>query len=123
MSLNHEHVCILDDDSSVRKSLQHLLESDGICSRAFEFPEDFLTYARAQAVEVAVLDVVLPGTSGIEVHKLLREISPATRVIFISGRDDPSVRSAALKAGAFGFLSKPFDDEVLLEMVRGAVAA
>jgi DNA-binding NarL/FixJ family response regulator len=53
----------------------------------------------------------------------LRKDSPETRIIFISGRDDPSVRQAALDAGAFGFLSRPFDDEALLQFVRKAIAS
>ena len=61
--------------------------------------------------------------SGLEVQEVLREESPETRIIFISGRDDPSVRQAALDAGAFGFLSKPFDDEAFLALVQKAAAA
>ena len=60
--------------------------------------------------------------NGLEVQAALRNESPETRIIFISGRDDPSVRQAALEAGAFGFLSKPFDDETLLQLVHRAAA-
>ena len=59
--------------------------------------------------------------NGLEVQAVLRKDSPETRIIFISGRDDPSVRQTALEAGACGFLSKPFDDEILLQLVRKAV--
>jgi two-component system response regulator FixJ len=72
-------------------------------------------------VEVAVLDVVMPGLSGIEVQELLRGISPATRVIVMTGRDEPGVRASAMEAGAVGFVIKPFDDEVFLALVRGAL--
>ncbi len=65
----------------------------------------------------------MPDMNGLEVQTTLRKESPETRIIFISGRDDPSVRQAALDAGAFGFLIKPFDDEGLLRLVRQAVAA
>ena len=71
---------------------------------------------------MAILDVWMPDMNGLEVQEALRRESPGTRVIFISGRDDPSVRQAALEAGAFGFLSKPFDDETLVQLVRRAVA-
>jgi DNA-binding NarL/FixJ family response regulator len=72
---------------------------------------------------VAILDVWMPDMNGLEVQAVLRKDAPQTRIIFISGRDDPSVRQTALEAGAFGFLSKPFDDEVLLQLVRKALAA
>jgi two-component system C4-dicarboxylate transport response regulator DctD len=62
----------------------------------------------------------MPDMNGLEVQSVLQKNFPDTRIIFISGRDDPSVRQAALEAGAFGFLSKPFDDEVLLQLVRKA---
>jgi two-component system response regulator FixJ len=72
---------------------------------------------------VALLDVWMPEMNGLEVQSILLRDSPETRIIFISGRDDPSVRQTALDAGAFGFLSKPFDDEVLLDLVQRAIAA
>ena len=74
-------------------------------------------------MSVAILDVWMPDMNGLEVQAVLRKDSPETRIIFISGRDDPSVRQAALDAGAFGFLSKPFDDEALLALVQKAAAA
>ena len=61
--------------------------------------------------------------NGLEVQACLRRDSPETRIIFISGRDDPAVRRTALEGGAFGFLSKPFDDEVFLQLIRKAAAA
>ena len=121
MSPDLQPVCVLDDDLSVRRSLQRLLESDGIAARTFEYSNDFLAYASAHAVVVAVLDVVMPGTSGIEVQEQLREISPATRVIMMTGRDEPGVRSSAMDGGAVGFLVKPFDDEAFLALVRGSL--
>jgi FixJ family two-component response regulator len=65
----------------------------------------------------------MPDMNGLEVQASLRENSPETRIIFISGRDDPSVRQTALDAGAFGFLAKPFEDEALVQLIRKAVAA
>jgi DNA-binding NarL/FixJ family response regulator len=72
---------------------------------------------------VAILDIWMPDMNGLEVQSMLRKECPETRIIFISGRDDPSVRQSALEAGAFGFLSKPFDDEAFLQLVRKGVAA
>jgi len=118
-----EIVCLVDDDLSVLKSIQRLLASDGLAVRGFNKPKEFLAHVQNHSVPVVILDIWMPNMSGLEVQAHLRENSPGTRIIFISGRDDPSVRQAALEAGAFGFLSKPFDDEVLLQLVHKAVAS
>jgi FixJ family two-component response regulator len=118
-----EIVCLVDDDSAVLRSIGRLLASDGFSARSFNKPKDFLAHVQTNAVPLVVLDVWMPDMNGLEVQSVLRKDSPQTRIIFISGRDDPSVRQTALEAGAFGFLSKPFDDEVLLQLVRKAVAS
>jgi FixJ family two-component response regulator len=114
-------ICILDDDVSVLSSLQELLDSDGLEARTFNSPDQFLAYAKAHAVELAILDVWMPETNGIEVQDRLHELSPATQVIMITGREEAPIRAAALERGAFAFLVKPFDDETFLELVRKAV--
>jgi FixJ family two-component response regulator len=115
-------VCLLDDDLSMLKALDRLLKSDGFNVEKFSQPAAFLAAAEEAPCRVAILDVWMPDMNGLEVQSVLRKDCPDTRIIFISGRDDPSVREAALDAGAFGFLSKPFDDEALLQLVRKAVA-
>jgi FixJ family two-component response regulator len=117
-----EIVCLVDDDLSVLKSIQRLLASDGLSVRGFNKPKEFLAHVQNHSVPVVILDVWMPDMNGLEVQAVLRKDSPDTRIIFISGRDDPSMRQTALDAGAFGFLSKPFDDEALLQLVRKAVA-
>ena len=114
-------ICILDDDASVRHSIEQLLDSDGLETQSFEEPEDFLAHARSHAVALAVLDVWMPKTSGLEVQARLLELSPDTKVIVVTGREIPAIRAAALKAGAFAFLVKPFDDEVFLSLVHQAL--
>lgn len=114
-------ICILDDDFSVLNSLRELLDSDGLEARTFDNPELFLTYAREHPVKLAVLDVWLPQMTGIEVQERLREVSPETVVVIITGREESAIRLAAMEAGAFGFLAKPFDDEVFLALVRSAL--
>jgi FixJ family two-component response regulator len=114
-------ICILDDDSSVLSSLRELLDSDGFAARTFDNPDKFLAYAEVHPVKVVVLDVWMPETSGIEVQERLHELSPNTRVIVITGREEATIRAAALEGGAFAFLIKPFDDEVFLTLVRNAV--
>ena len=64
----------------------------------------------------------MPDMNGLEVQACLRRDSPETRIIFMTGREDPLVRQTALDAGAFGFLAKPFEDEVLLQLIHKAVA-
>jgi FixJ family two-component response regulator len=114
-------ICILDDDSSVLNSLRELLDSDGLEARTFDNPDRFLAYAQEHPVKLAVLDVWMPEVSGIEVQESLRKLSPGTRVIIITAREEPEIREAAMEAGAFAFLGKPFDDEIFLTLVRSAL--
>jgi two-component system, LuxR family, response regulator FixJ len=114
-------ICVLDDDFSVLNSLRELLDSDGLEARTFDNPELFLAYAQENPVKLAVLDVWMPQMTGIDVQERLREVSPETLVVIITGREESAVRVAAMEAGAFGFLAKPFDDEVFLALVRSAL--
>jgi FixJ family two-component response regulator len=121
MPLKPKSICILDDDASVRRSIEQLLDSDGLKALSFEEAEDFLTHARSNAVSLAVLDVWLPKTSGLEVQAQLLEMSPDTKVIMMTARETPAIRAAALEGGAFAFLLKPFDDEAFLSLVGQAL--
>jgi FixJ family two-component response regulator len=114
-------ICILDDDRSVLSSLQELLDSDGFEARTFDNPDEFLAYAQQHLVRLAVLDVWMPETNGIEVQERLHELSPETLVIMITGREVIAIRAAALANGVFAFLVKPFDDEAFLRVVRAAL--
>ena len=116
-----EFICILDDDASVRHSIERLLDSDGLKALSFEDAEVFFAHARSHSVHLAVLDVWMPETSGLQVQARLREVSPNTKVIVMTGRETPAIRAAALEGGAFGFLVKPFDDEAFLCLVRQAL--
>jgi len=113
-------IWLLDDDASMLKALGRLLNSAGFVVEKFSRPADFLSKLKQRECRVAVLDVWMPDMTGLEVQACLRRDSPNTRVIFITGRDDPSVRRTALEAGAFGFLAKPFEDEVLLQLIHQA---
>ncbi len=114
-------ICILDDDTSVLRSIAQLLDSGGLTAETFEHADDLLRHARGHAVPVAVLDVWMPEASGLEVQARLQEISPGTKVIVMTGRDDPGLRAAALEGGAVAFLAKPFDDETFLAAVHRAL--
>ena len=121
MSPDHESICIVDDDGSVRNSIEQLLDSEGLKAQSFEDGEDFVAYARSHAVPLAVLDIWMPKMSGLEVQKQLQVISPDTKVIVVTAREIPAIRIAALEGGAFAFLMKPFEDEVFLSLVHQAL--
>jgi len=115
-------IWLLDDDASMLKALGRLLNSAGFTVEKFNHPADFLSELEQRECRVAILDVWMPDMNGLEVQACLRRESPKTRIIFIAGRDDPSVRQTALDAGAFAFLAKPFEDEVLVQLIREAEA-
>jgi FixJ family two-component response regulator len=117
-----DSIWLLDDDASMLKALGRLMSSAGLVAERFSDPVVFLAKLKHAQCRVAVLDVWMPQMNGLEVQARLRRDSPETRIIFITGRDDPSVRQTALDAGAFAFLAKPFEDEVLVQLVRTAVA-
>jgi len=116
-------ICLLDDDPAVLKGITRLLSSAGWNVKQFSDPEQFLVYGRTHRPPIAVIDVWMPVMSGLEVQSRLRQISPSTRVIIFTGKEDPLVRSAALNAGASAFFTKPFDDEEFLTAIRMALAA
>jgi FixJ family two-component response regulator len=117
-----EIVCLVDDDLSVLKSIERLLASDGFSVRAFNKPKEFLTHVQAHTVPLVVLDIWMEEMSGLEVQAQLSALSPQTRVIIITGREDQTAKLAALQLGVIAFFTKPFDDDQFLNTVRGALA-
>ena len=117
-----EIVCLVDDDLSVLKSIERLLASDGLSVRAFNKPKEFLTYVQAHAVPLVVLDIWMEEMSGLEVQAQLSALSPQTRVIIITGREDQTAKLTALQSGVIAFFTKPFDGDQFLNAVRGALA-
>ena len=115
-------IWLLDDDLSMLKALGRLMNSAGFIVEKFNHPAAFLARLELARCRIAILDVWMPQMNGLEVQACLRRDSPETRVIFMSGRDDPPVRQTALEAGAVAFLAKPFEDEVMVQLVRKAVA-
>ena len=113
-------VCLVDDDASVLKATSRLLASSGWTVESFLDPIAFLRYAEASRPRVAVLDVIMPVMNGLEVQNELRSVSPSTRVIILTSKDDPSVRSKALAAGATAFFLKPVDDDEFLASIEAA---
>ena len=114
-------VAIIDDDRAVLNSLQDLLESAGLSARGYESAEEFLASDHRHHTACLVTDIRMPGMSGLDLQASLRAMGSRLPVIFITAVDDPGVRTQAMTAGALGFLTKPIDDEVLLELVRRAL--
>jgi PleD family two-component response regulator len=103
-------VCLVDDDPSVLKATARLLSSAGWKTESFTDPAEFLRHAEACRPPLVVLDILMPVMSGLEVQSRLRSISPATRVVVLTSKDDPLVRSKAIEAGASAFFLKPPPD-------------
>ena len=118
--MRRKTICVVDDDPSALRSLEQLLDSDGFDAQTFNSPELFLDYAREHAIKLVVLDISMPVKNGIEVQKQLREFSPKTQVVMITGREEPAIRALALQAGAFAFLVKPFEYHAFLAAIHGA---
>ena len=113
-------VFVVDDDISVRESLEMLIQAAGWQPETFASAEEFLSRPRAGVPCCLVLDVELPGLSGLELQERLGERFDMP-IIFISGHGDVPTAVQAVKAGAVGFLTKPFNDDLLLNEIRGAL--
>jgi FixJ family two-component response regulator len=118
--LNKETVYLLDDDSSILKSTGRLLDSAGWKVEAFTDPIAFLEQAAKHRPDVAVIDILMPDMNGLEVQTRLRRVSPSTRVIVLTARDDPSVRRKAMNAGASAFFVKGMESGDFLAGVEAA---
>ena len=116
-------ICLVDDDTSVLKSVRRLLRSDGLAVRTFSEASAFLSHISTNRVELVVLDIRMKQVTGLEVLARLCALSPQTRVIIITGREDLAVRSIATQVGAVGFFIKPFDDAEFLAAVHRALGA
>lgn len=114
-------VYVVDDDISVRESLEALLRCAGLRAEIFASPEDFLSYRRILTPSCLVLDVGLPGINGLGLQKLITADRTSMPIIFITGCGDIPTTVQAMKAGAIEFLTKPFDDDVLLDAIRHAL--
>ena len=118
MSSDSPIVFVVDDDQSVREALSSLISSVGLRVAVFGSAAEFLDYDKPDAPACLVLDLQLPGTSGLELQKQLVDAPP---IVFISGHGDIPSSVRAMKAGAIEFLSKPFDDQDLLTAIDAAI--
>ena len=113
-------VFVVDDDVSVRESLELLIRTAGWRPETFSTAQDFLSRPRSTVPCCLVLDVTLPGLNGLELQKQLAGRADMP-IIFITGHGDVPMTVQAMKAGAVEFLTKPFKDDVLLDAIRGAI--
>jgi two-component system response regulator FixJ len=120
--LQGQEVCVVDDDPSVLKSMHYLLASEGFKVRAFNKAQDFLTHADTYYVPVVVTDIWMDQVTGLEVLARLCAISPKTRVIVVTAREDLAARATAMAIGPVAFFMKPFDDEKFIAAVRDALS-
>jgi FixJ family two-component response regulator len=114
-------VFVVDDDVSVRESLEHLIRVSGWAVEAFDSARTFLDRPAIDGPNCLILDVELPGLSGLDLQKLLAENGKTMPIIFITGHGDIPMSVRAMKAGAVEFLTKPFADDDLLNALRHAV--
>jgi FixJ family two-component response regulator len=114
-------VFVVDDDESVRESLEGLIRSAGLRVETFASAQQFLAGPRANAPSCLVLDVHLPGLSGLDLQKRMAEVDIEIPIIFITGRGDIPTTVQAMKAGAVEFLTKPFSDHNLLDAIGQAI--
>ena len=114
-------VFVVDDDVSVRRSLELLIESAGWQPETFASAQEFLHRPRLVAPSCLVLDVSLPDLDGLELQRRVAPDRIDMPIIFISGYGDVPMTVRAMKAGAVEFLTKPFDDDVLLDAIRDAI--
>jgi FixJ family two-component response regulator len=120
VALKKETVYLLDDDSSVLKSTCRLLDSAGWKVEVFTDPAAFLQRASMQCPDVAVIDIFMPEMNGLEVQTRLRRVSPSTRVIVLTAKDDPSVRRMAMNGGASAFFIKGVEIGEFLAGIKAA---
>lgn len=121
MTQRPDTVFVVDDDASVREALASLVQSVGLGVQVFGSAQEFVDQARADVPSCLVLDVRLPGPSGLDLQRQLAESGVRIPIIFITGHGDIPMSVRALKAGAVEFLPKPFRDQDLLDAIQLAI--
>ena len=111
-------VCLLDDDPSVLRATSRLLDSVGWKVNAFTDPAKFLEHAATHCPDVAIIDILMPEMNGLEVQARLRRVSPGTRVVMLTAKDDLSVRRMAMNAGVSAFFIKGVESSEFLAGVK-----
>ena len=115
-------ISIIDDNASLRIALKRLIESIGLSAADFASAEEFLVSCRSQDSACLILDLNLPGMSGLELQSQLHVSNPDVPLVFISARFDENARAQALRAGAISFLQKPFIEEDLFRAINSSLS-
>jgi FixJ family two-component response regulator len=113
-------VFVVDDDESVCRALKRLIKSAGLMVRSFTSAEEFLNQGCQNVPGCLVLDVRMPGMSGLELQQKLLESGSLMPIIFISAHEDPQAYKQAMENGASAFLQKPFEDKMILDAIGSA---
>src|SRR5215475_9291961 len=113
---------VVDDDEMLRESLPDLLREFGFAAQAFSSGQDFLSSDYVGDTRCLILDVAMPGMSGLDLQQELKRRGRAIPIIFITGQKDEDIREKAFKQGAVKFLYKPFSDSALLDAVNAALS-
>jgi RNA polymerase sigma factor (sigma-70 family) len=121
-ALNKAIVFVVDDDQAMRNSLKWLIESVGVQVESFSSADEFLAQYQPGRAGCLVLDVRMPGMSGLDLQEYLVENNIQIPVVIITGHGDVPMAVRAMKSGAIDFIEKPFNDEVLLDAIRRAIA-
>ncbi len=114
-------IAIVDDDPSVRKGLSSLIRSTGLQVETFASAQEFLVRPGAEAPSCLVLDLQMPGLSGLDLQKRMAEVGLEIPIVFLTGHGNIPASVQAMKAGAVGFLTKPFDEQDLLQAIQEAI--
>lgn len=114
-------ISVVDDDESVRESLPDLIKEFGFAAHAFTSAEEFLASDSVNRTRCLVLDIAMPGMSGLDLQRALKDRSLEIPIVFITAQKDEVLRKRALEQGAAGFLLKPFSDTALLEALNTAL--
>ena len=114
-------VFVVDDDVSVRESLELLIRHEGWCVETFVSAEEFLQHPHARVPSCLVLDISMPGLNGLELQKRVAVERPDMPIIFVTGQGDIPMTVRAMKAGAVEFLTKPIRDDALLAAIKSAM--
>ena len=115
-------VCVVDDDSSFRRAVERLVRAAGMDAIAYASAQDYLNNFDAHRAGCLVLDISMPGQSGLDLQEALAGEAGAPPIIFITGHGDVPATVQAMKRGAVEFLTKPVDDIILIDVIRSAIA-
>jgi FixJ family two-component response regulator len=116
-------ISIVDDDESIREAIQSLLRSVGFRTKTFASAEQFLQSDQIETTACLILDVRMPGMSGLELQRQLKATQYRIPIVFVTAHGDEEARSRALQEGAVEFLLKPFSEEALLNAIQAALPA